>query len=144
METSDPQTPQSVHLATAGMILLWRAATGALLHGPRCTCVGFGMMHRSSAELERDIAEFLIAKYEDRRREGIVRLFQRWIDECAPGALHSDSAPAGSVQNEDLLPWIDRNASSMNVSTDDLGEIDADIRALLESMAVPAAEFVCI
>jgi hypothetical protein len=128
MQTSKPQATQPLRLATVEMASLWQAATGALLHGPRCTCVGFGMMHRSRAELERDIAEFLIARYEDRRDEAMVRLFQRWIDERMPAGL---------------LQWIDRKAPAMGLSADGMREIGADIRTLLQSLATPAAGFMC-
>jgi hypothetical protein len=100
------------------------------------------MMYRSSAELERDIAEFLIARYEDRQNENVVRLFHRWIETRAPTS-GSNIAPAGSVQSDGLLQWIDRNASSMNLSPDDVREIGTDIRTLLQSMAAPAEGFIC-
>jgi hypothetical protein len=50
------------------------------------------MLHRSRAELERDIAEFLIAKYKDHGDEAMARLFQCWIDECVSPA-HAGEAP---------------------------------------------------
>jgi hypothetical protein len=134
----DLQEAQPVRLATEEMASLWKAATGVLLHGPRCTCVGFGMMHRSGAELERDIAEFLLAKYEDRGNEAMVRLFTRWIDECASGG--GETSPG---VRQGLLQWIDRNATSMDISAGDMREIGADVRALLRSMAAQAGEFTC-
>jgi hypothetical protein len=132
-----------MRLASEDMTSLWKAATGTLLHGPRCTCVGFGMMHRSRAELERDIAEFLIAKYEDQKKAGIANLMQRWVDEHAVDPARSSDASVVPARNEGLPEWIDRNAPSMNITDDDLRQIGADIRALLQSMAAPASEFVC-
>lgn len=143
MATRNLQAAHPVRLATEDMASLWQAATGALLHGPACTCVGFGAMHRSRPELERDIAEFLIAKYEDRRKDELVRLFQRWVDEQAPGTAQSVGVSPVPVRSEGLLQWIDRNAPSMDVPTDDLCEIGSDIRTLLQSMAAPAGEFIC-
>lgn len=134
----DLQETQPAGLTTEEMASLWKTATGVLLHGPRCTCVGFGMMHRSDAELERDIAEFLLAKYEDRGNEAMVRLFTRWIDECA-----SQGGEASPRVRQGLLQWIDRNATSMDISAGDVREIGADIRALLRSMAAQAGEFTC-
>lgn len=132
-----------VRLATRDMTSLWKAATGTLLHGPRCTCLGFGMMHRSRADLERDIAEFLIAKYEDEKKGGLARLFQHWVDEHAADSAQSSDASGTLARNEGLPEWIDRNARSMGVTDDDLGQIGADIRVLLQSMAAPTSEFVC-
>ena len=100
------------------------------------------MMYRSGVELERDIAEFLIARYEDRRKENVVRLFQCWIEACAPGVLGSGAASSGSTE-DGLLQWIDRNASSMEISSDAVREIGTDTHTLLQSMAAPAEKFVC-
>ena len=130
-------------LATTDMTSLWQAATGTLMHGPRCTCVGFGMMYRSRAELERDIAEFLIAKYEDLQKSTFAHLFQRWVDEHSADSVPSGYAPETSVRNDGLLEWIDRNAPSMKVTNDELKKIGTDIRDLLQSMAAPASEFDC-
>lgn len=145
------QRPQSVTLATEKMASLWQAAMGATLHGPRCTCVGFGVLRRDRAELERDIVEFLMAKYEERQNAAVVNLFQRWLDErtsgrTGVGAGQSSRADAGlgrAVRGENLLQWIDRNASGLGVEEEDLREIGADIRTLLESMAAPASGFFC-
>ena len=141
---------QPTTLATEEMALLWHAAAGATLHGPRCTCVGFGLLRRSRTELERDIAEFLIAKYGDKPKDAIVNLFQRWIDEHTPGCEgakeKSGFAASGSdktFRDKGLLQWIDHNAAPMGLTETDLHEICADIRTLLESMATPIEEFVC-
>jgi hypothetical protein len=101
------------------------------------------MMHRSRAELERDIAEFLIAKYEDQKKAGIANLLQRWVDEHAVEPARTSDASVVPTRIEGLPEWIDRNAPSMNITDDDLRQIGADIRALLQSMAAPASEFVC-
>ena len=137
-------------LATEEMALLWQAAAGATLHGPRCACVGFGLLRRSRTELERDIVEFLIVKYEDKPKDTIVNLFQCWIDEHTPGREgtkeKSGSAASGSdktFRDEGLLQWIDHNAAPMGLTETDLHEIGADIRTLLELMAPPTGEFVC-
>lgn len=127
-------------LASQEMASLWTRATGTLLHGPRCTCMSFGVMHRSRADLERDIAEFLIAKYEDQKRAGLARLFEYWVDE------HDDrpgSGDAKSAAQEGLPEWIDRYAPSMNISDDDLNQVATDIRDLLESMTTSSGQFVC-
>lgn len=132
-----------VRLASEDMTSLWKAATSTLLHGPRCTCVGFGMMHRSRAELERDIAEFLIAKYEDQKKAGIANLLQRWVDEHAVEPARTSDASVVPTRIEGLPEWIDCNAPLMNITDDDLRQIGADIRALLQSMAAPGSKFVC-
>lgn len=145
------QRPQSVTLATEKMASLWQAAMGATLHGPRCTCVGVGVVRRDRAELERDIVEFLMAKYEERQNAAVVNLFQRWLDERTTGragvdAEQSSPAEAGLARlfrGENLLQWIDRNAPGLDVEEEDLREIGADIRTLLESMAAPAGGFFC-
>jgi hypothetical protein len=98
------------------------------------------MLHRSHAELERDIAEFLLTKYEDSGDQTMTRLFHRWIDECT-SPTRASGAPLGT--HHGLLQWIDRNALLMGVSVDDISQIGADIRTLLQSMAMPAAEFMC-
>jgi hypothetical protein len=100
-------------------------------------------MYRSRAELERDIAEFLIAKYEDLQKPAIAHLFQRWVDERSADSARSGDAPDTPVRNEGLLEWIDRNAPSMKVTDDELKKIGTDIRDLLQSMAAPASQFVC-
>lgn len=145
------QGTRSVTLATDEMASLWQAAMGATLHGPRCTCVGVGMMSRGRAELERDVVEFLMAKYEERQNATVVNLFQRWLNERTSGHLGvsagqsspTDAGFAGAVRGENLLQWIDRNAPGLGVAEEDLREIGADIRTLLESMAAPTEGFFC-
>lgn len=149
--TNESQGTPSVTLATGEMLELWRAATGAALHGPKCTCAGFGLSRRSRAELERDVVEFLIAKYEEKQNVTIVHLFERWLGERASGwnsvgTKHTSPAggrPATMRPSEGLLQWIDRNAPLLAVSEGDLREIAVEIRTLLESMIVPNGEFVC-
>jgi len=145
------QGTQSVTLATEEMAALWRVAAGATLHGPKCTCAGFGLLRRSQAELERDVVEFLIAKYEDKQKVTIVHLFERWLGERisgwnSVGTKHISPAkvsPTTTRSGESLLQWIDRNAPLLAVSEGDLREIAAEIRTLLESMAMPMEGFVC-
>ena len=150
MAMKKSQGSPSVTLATEEMGALWRAAAGATLHGPQCTCAGFGLLRRSQADLERDIVEFLIAKYEEKQKVTIVLLFERWLDEHASrngiGAQQTGAARAESVtagRTEGLLQWIDRNALLFAVSEGELREIAVEIRTLLKSMAMPTEGFVC-
>ena len=140
----------SARLATEEMAALWQAAAGATLHGPKCTCAGFGLLRRNKSELERDVVEFLIAKYEEKQKATIVNLFERWLDEHASrngiGGQQTCVAGAESAtarRAEGLLQWIDRNALLLAVSEGDLREIAAEIRALLESMTIPAGGLTC-
>jgi hypothetical protein len=146
------QTTQLTKLATEEMAELWQAAVNMPLHGPRCTCTGFGMMRRSKADLERDIVEFLISKYEDKYNDQVAHFLRRWLDEHASGGSDAGggrsgfagNVPAGIPKTENLLQWIDRNAPTCGASDEDLRAIGTDIRALLESMAQPSTTFSCV
>ena len=96
-------------------------------------------------ELERDIVEFLIAKFEDRAKDAVVNLFLRWIDEhtSADAAKSRPASADRQFRDEGLLQWIDRNAPLIGLTENDLREIGTDIRTLLESIATPTGEFVC-
>ena len=145
------QGKQSATLATEEMAALWQAAVGATLHGPKCTCAGFGLLRRNKTELERDVVEFLTAKYEEKRKVTVVHLFNRWLDERTSGWNSIGTKqiglagvrPATTLRDESLLQWIDRNAPLLAVSEGDLREIAAEIRTLLESMTMPTGGFVC-
>ncbi len=101
------------------------------------------MMHRSRTELERDIAEFLIAKYEDSNELALALFFQRWVDEHAGASGRGRNAVGVPVRNESLPEWIDSHAAAMSMSDSDLNRIAADIRGLLQTMAGQASEFTC-
>jgi hypothetical protein len=145
------QGTQSATLATEEMVALWQAAAGATFHGPKCTCAGFGLLRRNKSELERDVVEFLIAKYEEKQKVTIVHLFERWLDERTSGWNSIGTkqtglarvGPATARRDESLLQWIDCNAPLLAVSKEDLREMAAEIRTLLESMAMPAGGFFC-
>ena len=131
----------SEKLATEENALLFQAATNSPLHGPKCTCVGFGLMRRGNAELERDIVEFLLAKFEESPRVAVVHLLQEWIAES-----ETKLGPSGGAthRRQGLLQWIDRNAPRFGLTEDDFLEVGASIRTLLQSLATPAGEFVCV
>ena len=133
----------SEKLATEENALLFQAATNAPLHGPQCTCVGFGLMRRGNAELERDIVEFLLAKFEETPRVSVVHLLQAWIAESETKPGPSGSAPRARYRREGLLQWIDRNAPRFALTEDDFLEVVVSIRTLLQSLATPAGAFVC-
>ncbi|MFZ5692213.1 MAG: hypothetical protein ACOY5F_13265 [Pseudomonadota bacterium] len=97
-------------------------------------------MRRSSTELERDIVEYLLAKYEETDRAAVVRLLQSWLEECNPQRRRASTAPRG---REGLLQWIDRNALRFGVTDSDLRDIGLSVRTLLQSLATPSGGFVC-
>ena len=126
-------------VATVENALLLQAATNAPLHGPKCACVGFGLMRRGRTELERDIVEFLLANFEETPRVAVVHMLQDWIAESESG-----SAARATHRREGLLQWIDRNAPRFALTEDDFREVGASIRTLLQSLAAPVGEFVCV
>ena len=134
----------SEKLATSENALLLQAATNAPLHGSKCSCVGFGLMRRGTAELERDIVEFLLAKFEETPRVAVVNMLQDWIAESERQPGPSASAAQGIHRRVGLLQWIDRNAPRFALTEEDFLEVGASIRTLLQSLAAPAGEFVCV
>lgn len=46
------------------VLALWRGALAAPLHGPFCACCGGAMLALTPADLERDVLDYLLPRYE--------------------------------------------------------------------------------